>query len=190
MVNEHYEPDSVEDTVIRLLREEGRVNAPLVVAETDLERAAVNHALRDLATAGWCRKVARGLYEYVEDPRIGDTRGADGQRDESERDSGGDPDADPPEIDDEIDAAIDEWVPDGEVNATTARTALREAVAYLATHSGRARKSDIVAGAHDGDSSLQTWWERSAQPGLAMLADAELVERPTNKTYRLESDGE
>jgi polyhydroxyalkanoate synthesis regulator phasin len=88
-------------------------------------------------------------------------------------------------VDDEIGALIDEWVPDGEVATSTAREALREAVVWLQEYEGRATKSDIVAGAHDGETSLEQWWSRSAQPGLAYLAEKGVVERPTSKSYSL-----
>lgn len=95
-------------------------------------------------------------------------------------------DDEPASVDDEIGALIDAWVPDGEVATETARAALRDAVAWLAEHEGPATKSDIVAGAHDGETSLEQWWSRSAQPGLAMLADQGVVERPTSKSYQIE----
>jgi len=95
-------------------------------------------------------------------------------------------DDDAASVDDEIGALIDAWVPEGEVATETARSALRAAVAWLDEYEGAATKSNIVAGAHDGETSLETWWSRSAQPGLAMLAEEGLVERPTSKSYAVD----
>jgi len=110
------------------------------------------------------------------------------QRASTPRESGGVSQAGAGEVPPAIDAAIGEWVPDGEVATETARTALREAVAWLANHSGPAMKGAIVAGAKPAGDTEQTWWERSARPGLAMLAARGLVERPTSKTYELKTD--
>ncbi|WP_339104217.1 type IV toxin-antitoxin system AbiEi family antitoxin domain-containing protein [Haloterrigena salinisoli] len=37
--------------------------------ETDLEKGNVEFSLRSLRDAGWIKRVSRGLYEFVEDPR-------------------------------------------------------------------------------------------------------------------------
>ena len=87
----------------------------------------------------------------------------------------------PPALDD----AIAAWQPDKQIATGTARAALRDAVTWLGSHHGDAKRADIVDGAWPGEPSLDTWWGRAVQPGLAALAEAGLVERPTNKTYRI-----
>ena len=94
------------------------------------------------------------------------------------------PDADT--LPDALAAAIDAYEPDADVSTQTARTALREAVTWLAAHEGAAKKAAIVDGAHDGALSLDTWWGRAVRPGLAMLAERGLVAKPTSKTYAIE----
>lgn len=69
MVNESYEPADSDEAVIDVLAVEGRANPYLIREHTDLDRATVNAALSRLCAAGWVRKVTRGLYEFVEDPR-------------------------------------------------------------------------------------------------------------------------
>jgi len=54
----------------------------------------------------------------------------------------------------------------------------------------RRRHVDGVRAAVLVEPSLDTWWGRAVQPGLAALAEEELVERPTTKTYRIESEEE
>lgn len=47
----------------------GRANPRYVIDETGMEKSNVEYHLRRLRDAGWIRKVARGLYEFVGDPR-------------------------------------------------------------------------------------------------------------------------
>lgn len=77
MVNEAYEPNEREETVLEIFKEGrdskepwGRVN-PLYLRENSaLDKGQVEYALRNLKNAGWIRQVNRGgLYELVEDPR-------------------------------------------------------------------------------------------------------------------------
>lgn len=69
MVNTAYEPTDREDDVLEVLQEEGRVNPLLVREETGYGKGDVNTALSNLRAAGWVRRVTRGLYEFVDDPR-------------------------------------------------------------------------------------------------------------------------
>ena len=87
---------------------------------------------------------------------------------------------------DALAAAIDAYEPGADVSRQTARTALRDAVTWLRAHEGPAKKAAIVAGAKPADVSAQQWWARAARPGLAALAERELVERPTTKTYAID----
>jgi len=182
MVNEQYEPDATEDAVISVCRREHRVNAPRVVAETDLDRAAVNHALRDLATAGWIRKVARGLYEYVEDPRVGDGE-ATAERADSARESGA------------VSRARDalaEWDPDN-ANRAKATPAVLTVVAWLAAQDEPQQKADVLGwaqGERIEGYAASTLWEKVAQPGLAELERAGVVERTANVGYEIVEEEE
>ena len=179
MVNEHYEPDATEDRVIEVLRAETRVNAPLVVDRTDCSRADVNHALRNLATAGWCRKLARGLYEYVEDPRVeGDDAGG-------ERGAGGGG-VSTPVID--VGEALADWDPD-EANSQKARAAVAEVVGWLAGQDTPQQRADVLAWAEAHPEATpyaaSTLWDKVVQPGLAELERAGVVARTPNVGYEI-----
>ena len=89
---------------------------------------------------------------------------------------------------DALAAAIDAYEPGADVSRQTARTALRDAVTWLRDHEGPAKKAAIVAGAKPAAVSAQQWWARAARPGLAALAAEGLVERPTTKTYAIETE--
>lgn len=76
MVNEEYVPNEREERVLDVMtdgRKEnqpwGRVNPKYISKELGIPRQYANNALRNLVTAGWLRKPATGLYEFVEDPR-------------------------------------------------------------------------------------------------------------------------
>lgn len=71
MVNPKFEPTAKEDNVLEVLKEEQRANPYLIREETELGKGDVNTALTRLTSAGWVRKVTRGLYEFVDDPREG-----------------------------------------------------------------------------------------------------------------------
>lgn len=68
MVNEDYEPADNEEYVLDVLRE-GRANPKWIKEKTGLNDQQVNYALNQLRAAGWVRKVTKGLYELVTDPR-------------------------------------------------------------------------------------------------------------------------
>lgn len=81
MVNEEYEPSENDELVLKSLKNGrqqddpwGRANPRWLIDETGLEKGNVEFSLRSLRDAGWVRRVARGLYEFNEDPRevIGD----------------------------------------------------------------------------------------------------------------------
>lgn len=76
VVNESYEPGSREEQILDLLKEGresnnpwGRVNPKYVTERTGMRRQYVSRALGSLEDAGWVRKLATGLYEFVDDPR-------------------------------------------------------------------------------------------------------------------------
>ncbi|WP_198664708.1 hypothetical protein [Halorubrum sp. 48-1-W] len=181
MVNEQYEPDATEEAVIAVLREERRLNAPLVVERTDLERAVVNHALRDLATAGWCRKVARGLYEFVEDPR---------QEPSMTTTEAPDPADGPEGAAGTARLLLQEWDP-ADVDSDKARQATVAVVAWLAAQDGPQQKADVLAWADEqGDAvtsgyAPSTLWDKVVQPGLSQLVDEGLLSHRRNVGYAI-----
>jgi DNA-binding IclR family transcriptional regulator len=67
-VNREYEPTEHDEQVLSVLQE-GRANPLYIREETGLPKQRINDALQRLTSAGWVRKVTRGLYELVEDPR-------------------------------------------------------------------------------------------------------------------------
>jgi len=76
MVNETFEPTDACEAVLDVFKDGretedpwGRANPRYVIDETGLEKQNVEYQLRRLQDAGWITKVARGLYEFVEDPR-------------------------------------------------------------------------------------------------------------------------
>lgn len=76
MVNEDYEPSDNDELVLDALKDGrdenepwGRSNPRWLIDETGLDKGNVEFSLRSLRDAGWVRRVARGLYEFVEDPR-------------------------------------------------------------------------------------------------------------------------
>ena len=76
MLNETFEPTEACEAVLDVFKQGrktkgpwGRANPRYVIDETGLEKQNVEYQLRRLRDAGWIKKVARGLYEFVEDPR-------------------------------------------------------------------------------------------------------------------------
>jgi len=76
MLNEDFEPTEDCEKVLQVFKQGretgepwGRANPRYVIDETGIEKPNVEYYLRSLNDAGWIRKAARGLYEFVEDPR-------------------------------------------------------------------------------------------------------------------------
>jgi predicted transcriptional regulator of viral defense system len=71
MVNENYEPNQHEDRVLEFLEREpcGRVTNRYVREEIEMPAERVDPALNNLEKAGWVKRLTRGFYELVEDPR-------------------------------------------------------------------------------------------------------------------------
>jgi hypothetical protein len=81
MVNTDFEPTEEEEAILDVFKHDrGTVNPMYLREATDLGKGSINTALTRLTSAGWVRKVTRGLYEFVEDPREsaedGRTRGS------------------------------------------------------------------------------------------------------------------
>lgn len=73
MVDTEYEPTETEEVVLDVIVEQRRVNPHLLSEETDLDEETIDTALETLTSAGWVRKVTRGLYDFAADPRDADT---------------------------------------------------------------------------------------------------------------------
>jgi hypothetical protein len=76
MVNEDYEPTVNDEQVLEVLKDGrgdgdpwGRANPRYIIDNCDLEKGNVEFSLRSLRDAGWVKRIARGLYEFNEDPR-------------------------------------------------------------------------------------------------------------------------
>ncbi len=67
-MNEDYDPADSDELVLEVLKE-GRANPKWIREQTGLKKQRVNDALERLQNAGWVRKLTRGLYEIVDDPR-------------------------------------------------------------------------------------------------------------------------
>jgi hypothetical protein len=75
-VNRDYDPADAEEAILDLMRE-GRddgapwgYTTPAHVRETlNIDEGNESFHLRQLQSAGWIRRVARGFYEFVGDPR-------------------------------------------------------------------------------------------------------------------------
>lgn len=67
-INENYRPSEREEKILAVLKE-GRANPTHLHERTDERRQYINRALNNLMNAGWVRRVTKGLYELVEDPR-------------------------------------------------------------------------------------------------------------------------
>jgi len=79
MVNENYEPSEKDERVLEAFKSGradgepwGRANRVWISEQTGLNKGNAEFCLRSLRDAGWIRRVARGLYEFVEDPREDD----------------------------------------------------------------------------------------------------------------------
>lgn len=68
-VNRDYDPTPNDEEVLEVL-EQGRANPLHIREQSGLSKQRVNDSLDRLRSAGWVRKVTRGLYQLVEDPRV------------------------------------------------------------------------------------------------------------------------
>lgn len=188
MVNEDYEPDAVEDAVLAVLRDAERAN-PYLIRERadDLSKQQINNALRNLTAAGWVRKVTRGLYDYVEDPRV-DSGGERDERAGTRRES-------VPAIDElgagvphtTIGSVLQDWDPE-DVDSAKARRAVAEVVGWLAAQDEPQQRADVLAWAEGREIegyAASTLWDKVVQPGLGELVDAGVVAHRRNVGYEI-----
>jgi len=73
MVNENYDPNNHEERVLSFVKDEpcGRVTNRYVRERLSMPKGRVDPALSNLEKAGWVRRLTRGFYEFVDDPRDG-----------------------------------------------------------------------------------------------------------------------
>ncbi|RDZ50419.1 hypothetical protein C5B91_21290 [Haloferax sp. Atlit-10N] len=76
MPNEHYEPTEDDELILEALKQGresgqpwGRANRVWLSEQTGLNKGSAEYSLRNLTSAGWIERPARGLYEFVVDPR-------------------------------------------------------------------------------------------------------------------------
>lgn len=76
MVNEEYEPADAEEEILELMRRGrdrgkpwGYTTPAHVREELGIAEGNESFHLRQLDNAGWIKRVVRGLYVFVEDPR-------------------------------------------------------------------------------------------------------------------------
>lgn len=73
MVNEDHKPSDEEDEILTIMKDGRGEGEPWGYTTPrylrDQEIGSVDFHLRRLRDAGWIRKVTRGFYRFVEDPR-------------------------------------------------------------------------------------------------------------------------
>lgn len=76
MVNTNYTPTDNDEKVLEALKDGrtqgdpwGRANRVWLSEQTGLDKGNTEFSLRSLTDAGWIQRVARGQYEFVDDPR-------------------------------------------------------------------------------------------------------------------------
>lgn len=197
MVNRDYSPSGTEEDVLDVLREEWRANPYLIREQTEHGKGAINTALTRLTSAGWVRKVTRGLYEFVEDPR----------RDSGEMDSGeiqGDIETsldgtdateaveshDDPEPVDPIEKALSGWsygrtAEEQEANHSVARKSLE----WLRDEGGEeVKQEDVPLGELEEDDpegrKADTLWRSVVRGAWQHAAGQGYVAQPHSRAYR------
>lgn len=76
MVNEEYSPSQTEEEILSLLKEGrdegdpwGYTTPAHIRNQLDISEGNESFHLRQLNNAGWIKKVTRGFYRFIEDPR-------------------------------------------------------------------------------------------------------------------------
>lgn len=179
MVNEDYEPTDTEEHVLAVLEVENRANPLLIREQTGLGKGTVNSALANLTAAGWVRRVTRGLYEFVEDPRHGD------MPPEVEQAIG---DIAPTPEGNEIDQALRGWSRGrGEDEQRASRDVAQEATAWLQARDEPVRKSDVpvqkFAENDPVDREVDMLWTQVIRNAWTHAVETGFVEQPNSRAY-------
>lgn len=175
MVNPHFDPTEDEEAVLTVLKQENRANPYLIRERTDLGKGDVNTAFTRLTSAGWVRKVTRGLYEMVDDPR------------EEETMTNPDGGASVADAEDAVETALEGWSPGQGGDDTRRRVEIgREVLQWLSEHGGPAQKADFVDAlyeeTHVDGQKPGSWWETTAREVLQHAAEKGVV-KDTGKKY-------
>jgi hypothetical protein len=182
VVNEQYEPTENDDKVLEALKQGresgdpwGRANPRWLIDQTGLEKGNVEFSLRQLTSAGWVRRVARGCYEFVADPR-------EERRDvsavvETEQESGASVASERGGQEDCVEAIVSEvshsW--DDDDRLEDRRAAARAALQALQDRGqlGRTEAVDEL-GLRDqcpvNGQDEETWWRQNIRPVLSEVA--------------------
>lgn len=214
MVNDDFEPRDDEEAVLAVLAEEYRANPLLIRERTGLDKGTINTALTRLTSAGWVRKVTRGLYEFVDDPRESAHAGREPAPSPSEVPADtDDPDAherpeEPPEdgpkarahesdaspeppVEALIDQLADEVLPGSGEKLEARREALHAVVDYLRENGTATPKEfqnevypDHPAHYTGGSNPPYSWWTNAMYEGMSALAAR------TDKIGAADSSGE
>jgi hypothetical protein len=75
-LNDNHDPSSVENRVLEAFKDERETTgesrmSPAMIRDRldDDNKQSVNYALKQLTAAGWVKKLSKGIYEFVDDPR-------------------------------------------------------------------------------------------------------------------------
>lgn len=168
MVNKEYEPTDREETVLEILREENRVNPYLIRNRTDMGKGDVNTALSNLTSAGWVRRVTRGLYEYVDDPRTSSQASEPAPMQTETADSEG-----------VIETVLAGWKPGRSYEKQQEQRAAGRATLEYLRQVGEATAGEFRAEVEPEHSvegqSKTTWWKNSARPALKLARESGVV---------------
>lgn len=162
--NEEFDPTEECEQVLDLFKEGrdegrpwGRANPRYIIDETGLEKPNVEYHLRRLTDAGWIRKIARGQYEFVGDPREDDQH--DGVRSDGAGAGTIVPEADP--IDALLEDVVDEDEPYAEANALAI-----ELVRRSEQHLQASELQAAVADQLPDRITPASWWERHGRDAI------------------------
>jgi hypothetical protein len=202
MVNEQYEPTENDEAVLNAFKDGrergepwGRANPRWLIDETGLDKGNVEFSLRQLTSAGWLRRVARGCYEFVSDPREDTDDGTDltrlqresapSRRSESGGTSESDVEADQRASDGQESPAVDEervedivqevstsW--DDDDRLEDRRDAARGALRHMIDRGQLGRREAVqVLGLYEeypvANQDDRTWWRQNIRPVLSEI---------------------
>jgi len=179
MVNPDFQPTDNEEAVIDVMEEENKANPLRIREQTGLGKGDINTALTRLTSAGWVRKITRGLYEFVDDPRTEST-----EQTASHSESG--PEYTTPSGG--VEEALEGWKPgQGGEDTRMRREVGQQVLRWLEEHDGGARKSAFVDAlyeeTHLSGQNSDSWWETTARAALQYAAESGYVD-DSGKKYR------